>query len=264
MHPDIQTAEEFCLLWEVGLLMKDFFKLYDALASSVSSEEKIVSSFHGECWSMCETETASGIAMFTEGCSIDPVYPAGLCGMTLESAAAAVKSWNYEEASAAMAAVNCALNTCERMEQLNCAEPYDNYCTAELDFSGAVIGVVGHMGGPLKYKDTAEKIYVMERAPKPGDYPDPACEVLLPQCDYVFMTGNTICNKTLPHLLELSRSAYVILVGPSVPMCPELLEFGIDRLSGMAVVQRDEMRSRVISGEHGNPYVFGNSFLLKK
>ena len=40
------------------------------------------------------------------------------------------------------------------------------------------------------------------------------------------MTASPLVNKTLPHLLELSKDAYTILAGPSCPMCPQLLDFG--------------------------------------
>ena len=43
------------------------------------------------------------------------------------------------------------------------------------------------------------------RRPQSGDFPDPACEYLLPSMDYVFITGSTFINKTLPRLLASVR-----------------------------------------------------------
>ena len=59
-----------------------------------------------------------------------------------------------------------------------------------------------------------------ERRPLGGDLPDQAGEYLLGRQDCVCITGSAVANKTLPRLLELSRSAYVVLVGPSVPLAP--------------------------------------------
>ena len=54
----------------------------------------------------------------------------------------------------------------------------------------------------------------------------------------MLITGSSIVNKTLPRLLELCKNAYVVLTGPTVPLCPALLERGIDRLAGMVVTDR--------------------------
>ena len=88
--------------------------------------------------------------------------------------------------------------------------------------------------------------------------------VLLPQCDLVLITGSSIVNKTLPHLLELCENAYTILTGPSVPLCPDLLDLGIDRLAGMAVTDRPGINQHVMSGAMASPYAYGQSFLLKR
>ena len=71
--------------------------------------------------------------------------------------------------------------------------------------------------------------------PEWGDYPAEAAEVLLPQQDFVFMTGATFANKTMPRLLELSKHAVTVLVGPSVPLHPILFDYGANGLSGFTV-----------------------------
>ena len=78
----------------------------------------------------------------------------------------------------------------------------------------------------------------------------------------MLISGSTITNKTLPHLLELCENATVILQGPSVPLCPELLELGIDRITGMAVADRGSIRERVEQGLRGSPYASGIPFLM--
>ena len=80
----------------------------------------------------------------------------------------------------------------------------------------------------------------------------------------MFITGSALVNKTLPRLLELSRDAYTILTGPSVPLCPALLDLGVDRLAGMAVRDRAAMRAHVLSDAPGSPYAMGETFMMKR
>lgn len=241
----------------------EFFRLYEAIAAGVESEGIIRRTASAELWSMVETDSATGIAMTTPCDSIAPMYD-NYEGLTLREAAKAVGSWNLTEAGLALAAANAYYNTVERMEALRAREPYDNYCTAGLNFEGKTVGLIGHLRGPEDMHKKAKKVYILERSPQPGDYPDAACDFILPQCDIVLITGSSIINKTLPHLLELCKDAYTILTGPSVPMCPELLDLGIDRIAGMVVTNREGMRRHVLDNAMCTPYLYGESFMLQK
>ena len=132
----------------------------------------------------------------------------------------------------------------------------------------AIAGMVGYMLGhsniTTELLAPAEKLWITDREEKTGAYPDSAAEYFLPQCDLVIITGSSLINKTLPHLLELCENALTILTGPSVPLCPELLDFGLDRIAGMAVTNRTAMHERVQKGLRGSPYGEGMPFLLKR
>lgn len=239
-----------------------FFDIYDAIIASVASEDEITSHYIGEHFSLIETKSSCGIAMSTFADTIPPFFTA-VDGLSLKTFAMACKSWNLDEASLGLAAVNAALNTPERIRYLRAEESYENYCTTGLDFRGKTVGIIGHMKGPVGLYNESKKVYIIERNPRPGDYPDAACELLLPQCDIVLITGSSIVNKTLPRLLELSRYAYTILTGPSVPLCPALLDFGVDRIAGMSVADLAALKN---SGalDRGSPYRFGPTFMLHK
>jgi hypothetical protein len=241
----------------------DFFALYDALIAGVKSADPIEYARLGERWALIETASASGMAMFTEGHSIEPVFPS-LPGLSLCEASGAVKSWNLEEASLGLAAANAFYNTPARIEALGAQTTMDVYSTEGIDLHGLTVGIIGHMRGPKGLREQAKAVWTIERAPQEGDYPDSACDLLLPQCDLVLITGSSLVNKTLPHLLELCERATVILTGPSVPLCPALLDCGIDRIAGMAIADRAALRARVESGQRGSPYGEGIPFLLKK
>ncbi len=242
----------------------DFFALYEALAAGVTSEAPILETAAGKYWSMAAAGEGMGLAMATPGDSIPPLFPGGLTGLPLCTAAKAAASWNLSEAGLGLAAANAFYNTPARMEALGSREPFENYSTAGLDLEGRTVGIIGHMHGPKGLREKAKAVYVIERAPRPGDYPDAACDWILPRCDLVLITGSTLINKTLPHLLELCADAVTILTGPSVPMCPALLEFGIDRLAGLVVEDRAAMAAHVRGAVSGHPYGCGQSFLLRQ
>ncbi len=242
----------------------DFFALYEALAGGVTGNAPITGLTAGARWSMVETADSLGLGMDTPGSTIAPMYPDGLLGLPLSEAAKAAASWNLEEASFGLAAANAFYNTPERMQALGTYLPFEKYYTEGLDLRGRTVGIIGHMHGPPGLRDAAKAVYVLERAPQEGDYPDAACDWILPQCDLVLITGSSLINKTLPHLLELCQHAITVLTGPSVPMCPALLDCGIDRLAGLVVTDRPGLAEHVRADRRGNPYGYGKSFLLKK
>lgn len=238
----------------------DYRDLYAALAADVPAGERITATAQGARWALGETEHGSGLAMFTAGHSREAMFPGGLRGLDAREAAKAVGSWNLEEAGQALAAVNAAGNTCARAEALG-ARVGGHYADG-LDLRGRTVAMIGHMHGPAGMAELARQVYILEREPQDGDYPDAACDWILPRCDLVIITGSSLINKTLPHLLSLCRGATVILTGPSVPLCPALLEYGIDRISGLIVSDREGLRRRVEEGAHGSPYVHGEPFTL--
>lgn len=239
--------------------------IYDSIINSVPQGEKILNTIPGGSWSLVETDRAKvGIAMTTCGNTRPPMLAENIRGLDLQEAARALLSWNFEEASLALAAINAGLNTEARMKELACEEPYDNYCTRGLDISGKKLGLVGHLKMPEEVRNAAAECHILELNPQPGDYPASACEWILPECDIVIITGSSLINKTLPRLLSLCRQAYTILAGPSVPLCPALLDLGIDRLAGLVITDTEGMKKRQRAGVSGPPYEFGQSFLLMR
>ena len=244
--------------------MTDFFELYDALIAHIDSDAVVTDTLMGECWTAVETADHFGMAMTTPVDTAPRMLADPHTGMTLRELAQAAKSWNLTEAGFGMAAVNAFCNTSQRLEALGAYEPFDKYCTDGVTLCGKHIGVVGHLNMPRSVYEQAASVRILERNPRPGDYPDSACDWLLPQCDVVIMTASTLVNKTLPHLLELSKNAYTILAGPSCPMCPELLNFGIDRIAGLVITDTAGMKDKIRREISGPPYTMGKPFLLTK
>ena len=244
--------------------MTDFFELYDVLIQGVSSDALITDALMGECWTAVETRNHFGMAMTTPVDTAPRMLSADHTGLSLKELAQAAKSWNLTEAGFGMAAVNAYYNTPARLDSLGAYEPFEHYCTNGVDLQGKHIGVVGHLNLPPSVYDKAASLRILERNPRPGDYPDSACDWLLPQCDVVIITASTLVNKTLPRLLELSKNAYTILAGPSCPLCPQLLELGIDRIAGLVITDTEGMKEKIRKEIPGPPYPMGKPFLLTK
>ncbi len=63
--------------------------------------------------------------------------------------------------------------------------------------------------------------------------------------------------------MELTKNAHTILIGPSVPMAPELLDFGIDSLAGLVITDAEGLKEASCE-QIGKPYCFGLPFLIRK
>ena len=244
--------------------MNDFFALYDLLIEGIHTDAVIRNTLMGECWTAVETAGHFGMAMTTPVDTAPRMLGGDYTGMQMKELAAAAKSWNLEEAGFGMAAVNAFYNTPEKLELLGAYEPFDNYCTDGVDLKDKRIGVIGHLNMPSSVYEQAKEVLILERNPRPGDYPDSACDFLLPACDVVIMTASTLVNKTLPHLLDLCQNAYTILAGPSCPMCPGLLELGIDRMAGLVITDVNGMKDKILREIPGPPYPMGKPFLLTR
>ncbi len=130
------------------------------------------------------------------------------------------------------------------------------------------VAVVGAFVPFLKsLKRAQQRFTVLEMDPatlKPDELPyfrpaDQAAEVL-PSADVVLITGTTLLNDTLEHLLGLCRaSARVVVVGPTVSLLPQpLLRRGVDVLGGIRVTAPDAFLDVLAEGGSGYHF-FGRS-----
>ena len=244
--------------------MNNFFDLYHCLIDGIDTTLPVTETLCGTCWTAVQTPAHFGMAMTTPVDTAPRMLPATHTGLPLKTLAEGAMSWNLTEAGYGMAAINAFYNTPARMEALAAYEPFAHYCTDGLDLRDKQIGVIGHLNMPDTIKAQAKKLWILEQNPRPGDYPDSACDWILPQCDIVIITASTLVNKTLPHLLETCQDAYTILAGPSCPMCPALLNFGIDRIAGLVITDVSGMKHKIRDEIAGPPYPMGKPFLLSR
>ena len=220
-------------------------RYYDLLRAGLPETVYVSRLVHGVAWTAAVlSDGSTGVAMHTAGETVPRLFDT-LLGRPLREAGEALLSWNMEEASEALAAVNAWYNRPD--------SPYvrpDCKTLEGLDLRGRTVGMIGKMLGHsnMTAESFAEtkRFYVMDREEKPGALPDSACEFYLPLCDLVIITGSAAINKTMPRLLELSRNAEVILTGPSVSCCPALRDLGIHRLSGRVITEKEEMLKAIV------------------
>ena len=133
---------------------------------------------------------------------------------------------------------------------------------------GENVVVVGAFVPFLKsLKRARQQFTVLEMDPatlKPDELPyfRPAdqADAVLPSADVVLITGTTLMNDTLEHLLALCRpAARVVVVGPTVGLLPDaFLRRGVDVLGGMRVTAPDAFLDVLAEGGSGYHF-FGRS-----
>ena len=218
---------------------------YEILLAGLPEDLTVQRLVHGISWTAAVlSDGRCGVAMHTTGETVPRMF-GSLIGLPLNQAGQAMLSWNMEEASEAFAAVNAFYN------HDGCGNIKTDAKTLDgVEIRGRTVGMVGMMIGHsnMRQEDfaSAKKLYIMDREEKAGALPDSASEFYLPLCDLVIITGSAAINKTMPRLLELSRNAEVILTGPTVTCCPELLTLGISRLSGRVITESDAMLKAIV------------------
>jgi uncharacterized protein (DUF4213/DUF364 family) len=244
------------------------WEIYDELIAAVPPDLEISECLVGMHWTLIRSR-ATGMALTPsgpkqygrQGSSVVSGIGEHIAGMSVRKLAEYVKSWNPYEATLGLAAINSALNSPEQVEALT-GHPVSNQSqvSAFVYYGNLVrdkkVAVVGHFPD-LDELGKLCQLTILERNPGEGDLPDPACEYVLPSQDYVFITGTALSNKTLPRLLELSRSAYTLVVGPSTPFAPLLFNHGIGTLAGTVVVEPESVWQAAKEGAARSVFDYG-------
>lgn len=235
-------------------------KLYEALINGLPEDATVQEVFGGPAWTAARL-SGGGVGMaahFAGACDF-----AAFSGIKLRNAAKFVLSTDQETAGAGMAVINAYYNSPARLNALGAQASGEKICTDGLDLSGKTVGMIGHMRRTAAALSAAERLWIFELDPQEGDLPASEEDKRIPECDIVVITGTALINHTLPGLLSLAENADVILLGPTVPLCPELLNFGIRRLAGLVLARPDDFFHRN-RDTGGSPMSFGESFLLGK
>jgi uncharacterized protein (DUF4213/DUF364 family) len=225
--------------------------LLDHAAATDDVAEEVVM---GLVWTLCRGGRGTGLAMTPAAAPRTLPWPGTLVGRPLAQLAGWLRDWGPHAASVGLAAVNAVINTQDN-PLLARARPLDAAVPGNLavfghflpQLAGRRVVVIGRYPG-LDVLARELDLTVLERQPGPGDLPDPACEYLLPEADWVFLTASSLANKTFSRLAELARNATTVLMGPGTPWLPDLAEFGIDYLAGVHIADPEQLRRTVAEG----------------
>ena len=246
--------------WEDVRSYSDRWRLYQELIGGIPAGVGVKKLMLGEQWAYVEAESGTGVSMMVRGGAGGSRLMEPASQLDLRDLAALSTSWSFVEATAGVAALNAWYGGEAQLRDLDMA--IDGGTTAFQMYADLVAGkrvtVVGHFPMIEKMGDICD-LTVLERMPQPGDIPDPACEYIIGEQDYLFATGITLTNKTLPRLLELARegATEVIMVGPSVIPAPVLFDYGVVCLAGSVVLDENAERVKCAMEQGSRSNIFG-------
>jgi len=244
------------------------WELYDRLIAGIPEDLIVDEYIPGRHFSCLRSGELCGVAHFTKGASRPAVFPDGPVGQPLKKVAEQAKSWNMEEATMGMAAINAWYNNKERLKAYGIEIADEKNISIEErkkknpmndpeQLRDKKVALIGHFRNVEKKLEGLSDLYILERNPGEGDYPDCACEYLLPEMDVVYSTGMTLINKTLKRLLELKKDgAQFTLMGPTSTLSPVLFDYGVDSIASFVVTDPEFVRD-VISRECGGMFSGG-------
>lgn len=254
------------------------WELYHRLIEGIDENLVVKDCVIGANWTIVQTDENTGVALTVKETSRPRQNNKPIIGMPLKEAAELSMSWNFLEASVGMAAINAFYNKRELAEQMpgyvsdrlekGTMEERNKdsaFAAFKEEVTGKKVAVIGHFPHIEKRYAPYCELSVLERFTSPGDFPDSACEYILPEQDYVFITGMTFMNKTLPRLLEICRpDTQVSLVGPSAPLSNVLFDFNVDNISGYLALEHQPLKECVSIGGRMCIYEYGQKVSIYK
>lgn len=214
-------------------------RIYVDLVQGVADAEvrRVVT---GDKWVLVETADGLGVAARQAPAAGDD--PQRWAGRSLRDLAAmAAQSWDPLEIAVGVAALNAHYNRPDVT-----GAPGNG-----LDLFASVEGRVVVIGGFPQLARRLPRAKVIDLSPQDGEYPEAACDWLLPGAEAVAITASAFANRTLPRLLRVSAGATVAMIGPGTPLTPRLFEYGVHSLAGFVAVDREAV-VRTIAGGGGS------------
>lgn len=236
-------------------------RIYELLLDYCSNDTLVDKLMIGLVWTLCQGKQGSiGLAMSPGLATRTLPWSGTLTGKPVTDIATWIWDWEPYKATVAMAAINCCINSRPLPDSILVEHHPEHANLAVFEhflpqlYKQKVV-IIGHYPGIERYQQQMQ-LTVLEKQPNTDDLPDAACEFLLPDADWVFLTASSIPNKTFPRLAELASSAKTVLMGPTVPWLPQLHEFGIDYLAGVEITDKEALYHTAAQG--GGVRIFNN------
>ncbi|WP_165063111.1 DUF364 domain-containing protein [Adlercreutzia sp. ZJ154] len=236
--------------------------IYDQLIDGVPEDVQVIDYCLGKNWSYVEAESAMGVSFTCSG-GTKPTDNRDFRQLPLREMAKLSKSWCFEEATLGIAALNAWYGQKHLIDKMGATydkpielpdgsihkiDAFEIMRPRIEQTENAEVVVVGHFPHVDRILEYANLTVLERNCRSELDTPDPACEYVLPNANFAFITGVTLENKTCPRLLELACNAHVTMVGPSVVMSQVLMDAGVNMLAGSIVLDPERARQSVKSG----------------
>jgi len=229
-------------------------RLYEDLLLGVADAEvrRVVI---GAKWVLVETDAGLGVAARQkEGVGEEPATR--WAGRSLRDLASlAARAWDPMDIAVGVAALNAHYNR----------PSLSGVGGNGLDLFASVEGRVVVIGAFPQIARRLPRAQVIDMAPSDGEYPEAACDWLLPGAEAVAVTASAFANRTLPRLLRVAPGARIAMIGPGTPLTPRLFAYGLESLAGFVAEDRDGV-ARVIAagGSSRDFHPFGRMVTLHR
>ncbi|MEM7391144.1 MAG: DUF364 domain-containing protein, partial [Verrucomicrobiota bacterium] len=187
-------------------------------------------------WTMVRTRRGCGVARSpdrgTQGART--LRPAeGFSGVDLADLAGYLKSTDPLSRSLGLAAVNAYWNR----PDADYPEIVPQGGFARLQPPGTGLVIIGGFRGAQRRLPEAR---LVEREPKGNDIPAEQATTAIAEAKILAITAQTLMNGSLDLVLSAAgHRPHRILIGPSAPLCPPLLNHGVDEISAAVIHDAD-------------------------
>jgi uncharacterized protein (DUF4213/DUF364 family) len=170
--------------------------------------------------------------------------PGSLLELDASQLAHMALSSSQQEAAIGMAAVNSLVDVDESVcVELNAAD------LIARKGEHKKVAIIGHFPFIPKLRPVVKELWVIEKNPQEGDFPESDASGYLPSADVVGITGTAFTNHTIGPLLELCNpDAFVVVLGGTAPLSSVLFDFGINAVSGTLVIDTEIVLRCVCQG----------------
>lgn len=170
--------------------------------------------------------------------------PGSLLELSARDLAHLALSSSQHEAAIGMAAINSLVDVDENIcVELNAAD------LIARKGEHKKVSIIGHFPFIPSLRPVVKELWVIEKNPQEGDFPESDASRYLPVSDVVGITGTALTNRTIGRLLELcDPDAYVVVLGGTAPLSPVLFDHGVDAVSGTLVVEPESVLRCVSQG----------------
>ncbi|WED23915.1 DUF364 domain-containing protein [Vibrio sp. JC009] len=233
-HFDAIEPDSFAILTALGKARMEQ-ELVESVADNIQVDKVLI----GYNWTMVRAGQLCGIARSpergTQGArTIRPKE--GFGGKSLREIATYLLSSDALSRSLGLAAINAFWNRPEPLPEIS-EHLHTRGGLSAIPRPGDGVVIIG---GFRKAQRRLPNSRIIEREPKPGDIAVEDAPKAYREASTLAITAQTLMNGSLESILEASSCVPErMLLGPSAPLCPQLLKYGLTEISGSVVVDPD-------------------------